>query len=190
MNKENPLQRGYKKLYKAIKDYKRNLTSYSFKGQKVLVHDYDGSYFLFDNAFYVHFDVENKDKDGKTYTIEWVVVFSCEIEPQIFFYSDIFTILQYDEEYDPTWEKEKAYRPLKVHKLATDYIKKNNKTFTLKDFPYYQMVLIRTRYCTISLQYAFVEETEDYYYIYSEHHSGFGFKKKNCLSVTEIKNRI
>ncbi len=187
--KKNSYSTAWSQLQKKIKEVRKTLTTKSFLGQTVFVHHYDGSYFIFRDAFVHDMSVFQPNEDGENNVYEWHVVFSRYLEPQAFHTVDLYQCVMYGEEEEKTWEKEEAYRPRIIHQPAKDYLKKNNKVLTCKDFNYATVIVDVKWYATMSLSYAKVEVVDDTIYIFTEHQGYYAFKKKEIRSLAKIKKQ-
>ena len=185
--KKTTLQKTLKKLHKAhkaIDDHKKTLTNKDFKREFVFVHHEDDSHFIFEDAFIVDFNIADSDDDKNPFKFK--VVFSRGAEPQMFFPRDLFTIQQYGEVVENTWEKTKKYRPKRIQKPAYDYIKKQGVEFEIKDFCPQTLAIVRMPYLYMSLNHAKIVETDDVTYVFTEHNGNYAIKKKDG-QVTEIR---
>lgn len=174
--KKTPLQRAYNDLSVQIKAYKKEITNKSFKDQNVFAHHEDGSHYIFYNSFYEKFLAQTENDIG-SYQIPFYVVFSRETEPQIF-HTYLFTIHQYGEAVENDWEKTKTIRPRLIHKPAHDYLKKQGRDLSCPDFDWDTIAVIRMRNIYMSLRWAVVEETDDTYYVFTEHNGYYAIPKK------------
>lgn len=187
--KPTTLQIALKKLQKAIDDHKKTLTNKSFKGENVFVDHEDGSHFIFYDAFIFEFIIDDIDEKDPARNLIFKVVFSRDVEPQMFHPGDLRTIFQYGEPEENTWEKTKAYRPKKIQKPAHDYIKKNNVKFECSDFCGQNLAIIRMPWVYMSLTHSKIIETDDVTYVFTEHNGHFAIKKKDGQVTESIWER-
>ncbi len=185
--KKNTASLVWDELQKEIKEIKKEMTTRSFEGQMVFVHHEDGSYFIFYDAFVREIAIAHEDEEsGESYNHYYDVVFSRYIEPQAYRCDELCICTSYGESYKKTWEKEKAYRPRRIHKPARDYLRKNNRILTCKDFNIGEVIVDVKWYARMCLRFARVERDGDTTYIFTEHQGYYAFKHKEITRLIEI----
>lgn len=185
--KKNTASLVWDKLQKEIKKKKKTLTTRSFRGQMVFVHDEDGSYFIFYDAFVHKILIPHYDsEEDHSYEHKFHVVFSRYLEPHAFHYNETCVCIAYGEECEKTWEKEKVYRPRLIRKPAKDYLRKNKRVLTCKDFNLDEVLVDIKWYARMCLRFARVERDGDTTYIFTEHQGYYAFKHKEIRELIEI----
>ena len=185
--KKNTASLVWDKLQEEIKKRKKVITARSFTGLMVFVHHEDGSSFIFYDAFFHKVLITHKDEESsKSHNYEYYVVFSRYLEPQAYRCDELCICVEYGESCEKTWEKDKMYRPRIIHKPASDYLRKNKRVLTCKDFNLDEVIIDIKWYARMSLRFAKVERDGDTTYIFTEHQGYFAFKHEEIRKLIEI----
>lgn len=175
MKEKTPLDIAYSKLKGIIAEEEKNISVSSFDEKNVFLHHEDGSYFIFEGAFLREYSVDFSKNGVEPCSIKFTVVYSIDIEPQIFFTADILFKKEYESNSVFSVTR-KRYKPIKINNKAHSYLKKKKRELTMNDFDG-NGAIISLPHAFIRLSSAFSEEDEKMRYVFSEHQDYYAFKK-------------